>query len=175
MPTNTCSEQTLPTNTCSEHIAGGALVEPPKDEKPKEVPGTSTIASYEVVDYTKDVEFPVYKPRISRSGISKFEYDGAITTLAEYIDNIPSIRDYIDEEMNKTININSLINPSEFAYLLVKHHKLDCLIIRYGGLEKVSLSALEINPIWIRQIDELFTTKNASMKKELYDPIADKD
>lgn len=154
-----------------DHVEGGSTVEEPV----KDVPGTSTIASYEVVDYTKDASFPVYKPRISRSEISKFEYDGAITTLAEYIDNIPSIRDYIDEEMNATININSLINPSEFAYLLVKHHKLDCIIIRYGGREKVSLSTLGVNPIWTRQIDEFFTTKNKSMKKELYDPIADKD
>ena len=166
-------QQVLYGGKTAEPTANDAKPEP--TPSPKDVPGTSTIASYEVVDYTKDSSFPIYKPRISRKTMSKFEFDGAITTLAEYIDNIPSIRDYIDGDINDSININSLINPAEFTYRLVMNHKLDCIIVRYNGLEKVSFSELKINPIWIRQIDEHFATKNASMKKELYDAIADKD
>lgn len=122
---------------------------------------------YIPVDYTVDESIPLYYPKYTRQIMSDKEFEGAITSLAMYYENLPSIGNYIDD----SIDVNVLLNPSEIAYKLVKAGKLDCIIVRNHGAEPVSFSVLKQNPVWSRQADEYFNGKFESMKKELYDPI----
>ena len=118
----------------------------------------------EVVDMVANPEthMEIYKPVITRPIMSKFEYVGAITSLALYLRGLKSIAKYIE-----IVDCNSLINPSELAFHLLDQGKMNILIIRNRN-EKVSFSELHINQLWREEIIEYFKNKNASMENEFY-------
>lgn len=113
-------------------------------------------------DYHVEIHYPVY----TRPVLSKFEYEGVITTLAEYLENIDSISKY-----TLAANVNSLINTAELAYQLLKQGKMDCTIIRNEGLEKVSFSVLKRNKQWDELIENYFKTKSESLEEEFYSKL----
>ena len=128
--------------------------------------GNTTATKYEVIDEIANNNSPTiekHKPIYTRPIISKYEYVGAITTLAEYLESLDTVEKYTD-----AIEVDTLINPSELAFRLIKCGKMDCNIIRNGGMEKVTLSELARNPLWDDVIEEYFQTKTSSMAEELY-------
>jgi hypothetical protein len=92
--------------------------------------------------------------------MSVFEYVGAITKLAKYINSMKQLPDF-----NEEIEIKNMINPSEVAYILLKNGVYDPIFDR--GYEKVSFSELDVNPIWAKTIESYFESQHESLAKEL--------
>lgn len=108
-----------------------------------------------------------YEAIITRPILSKFEYVGCITSLANYLKSLKSINRYTE-----AIDCGLLVNPSELAFRLLDQGKMDVIIIR-NRIEKVTFSKLYKNPLWREEIINYFDEKNKSMKKEFYDPICE--
>lgn len=112
------------------------------------------------LDEGENVKIRTYKPKITRKNMSIFEYVGAITKLARFINNAKRLPDYTDD-----IEIYNVINPSEVAYRLLKSGAYDPIFDR--GYEKVSFSQLGINPIWEKTIESYFESQHESLIREL--------
>ena len=112
-------------------------------------------------------EVQVFYPVYTRPILSRFEYEGAITELANYLNSKDSV--------GQDCEINTLINPAELAFRLIQQKKFDVTIVRNKGAEKVTFSVLKRNPLWDQRVEEYFKIKNASLKEELYDSIKKAD
>lgn len=123
---------------------------------------TSETTKFEVVDSEEPV-VQKYYPVYTRPILSRFEYEGAITELANYLTTCESIGQNCDSY--------TLINPAELAFRLIQQGKYDVTIIRNKGMEKVTFSVLKRNPLWDKRVEEYFRIKNESLKNELYDKI----
>lgn len=123
---------------------------------------------------TSDTEFVVtegemetYEPKLTRDIMSKFEFVGAITTLAIYLKNKKSLEQYTDIS-----DIFRLTNTAELAFRILQNKKMDIIIKRNHGSELVSFSKLRYNTQWETDLDEYFKNWNASVYEELYKPLA---
>lgn len=140
-------------------MTGGASTDSIKDAEKAPV--------QEPVEQIQKCEMEVYVPKYTRPIASKFEYAGALTSLAKYLETLSSLSKYVD-----AAEINDLPNTAYLAYMLFEKGKMDCILERNNGVEKVSLSKLYINEIWKRQIEEYFKSKRQSMEKELFEQIS---
>ena len=104
------------------------------------------------------------KPIKTRRFMSKFEFAGAITKLAQYLDTLSSLDQYVD-----AVEINGFINNSELAYKLLMNHVFDIIIDR-EGYEQVSFSELKINPAWCTSLENYFKRNYESLCKNCYEP-----
>ena len=114
-----------------------------------------------------DTHMEIYTAVTTRPEMSKFEYVGCITALAQYLKGLKSIAKYID-----IVNCNSLINPCELAFHLLDQGKMNVIIIR-NRCEKVSFSTLRVDELLRQEIVDHFEKKNASMEEEFYKVLAD--
>lgn len=140
-----------------EVIEGGKTDNEPKSE-----------TKFEVIDNISQPKMEIFKPVYTRPILSKNEYVGALTTMAKYIDDLDSLEDYIEDG----IEIHNLGNSAAIVFSLFKAGKLDCLIIRNHGREKITMSQLKINPRWIEQLDKYFKKWKKSVDKELFQQIS---
>lgn len=120
-------------------------------------------ANFEASENTMQKYYPIY----TRPILSENEYVGAMTTMAKFIADQKSIARFVDDT-----EVMRLLNPAELVLHLVKSGKIDCIIIRNHGQEKVSFSVLKRNPIFEQTMIDYYKKKNESMKAEFYDPIS---
>lgn len=113
------------------------------------------------------VEMKVYEPKLTRDIMSKYEFVGALTTLAIYLKNKKSLEQYTDVS-----DIFRITNTAELAFRILQNKKMDITIKRNHGSELVSFSKLRYNPQWVDDLEEYFTKWNASVNEELYKPLA---
>ena len=111
---------------------------------------------------TTNVEIEKYHALKTRPLLQKYEFDGAITQLAQYCENLRSVGQFADVS-----EINNFTNPAELAYHLYKAGKVDVIIIRNGG-EKVSMSTLRIDPFLEKYIDDYFKLVHDARDKEFF-------
>ena len=123
----------------------------------------------EIIDKVADssTHMEIYKPKFTRNIMSKFEYVGAITSLAIYLKGLKSISKYVE-----VIDCSTLVNPCELAFYLLEQGKMSVLFIR-NRTEKVSYSELYINKAWREEVLKYFHSKNESINKELYKPLSE--
>lgn len=112
-------------------------------------------------------EMKVYEPKLTRDIMSKYEFVGAITTLAIHLKNKKSLEQYTDVS-----DIFRLTNTAELAFRILQTKKMDITIKRNHGTELVSFSKLRYNPQWLADIEEYFERWNASVNEELYKPLS---
>lgn len=105
------------------------------------------------------------KPVKTRKNMSKYEFAATITKLANYLDTLDSLEQYVDEA-----NINEFVNNSELAYHLLMEGKFDAIINRLS-YEEVNFSQLKINPLWISLLDNYYKRNRESLKANCYDPF----
>ena len=129
----------------------------------------STKVEAEVVDTIQNpsTKMEIYRPIVTRPIMSKFEYVGAITSLALYLKGLKSIAKYAD-----IVDCSALVNPSELAFHLLDQGKMNVILIRNRS-EKVSFSELYVNQLWRQEILDYFKTKNQSMEQEFYKPLSE--
>ena len=106
-----------------------------------------------------------FEAKVTRPILSKFEYVGCITSLANYLKNLKSISKYTE-----AVDCCILVNPSELAFRLLDQGKMDVVIIRNRN-ERVTFSKLHQNPLWREEVNNFFIEKNKSMEREFYKPI----
>lgn len=106
-------------------------------------------------------QMPIYKPRITRPTMSKFEFVRICTAVAKLLYSLPDLSKYIN-----TTEVNNLINPSEVAFLLVINGKINAIFDRLG-YEKVTMSELRINPIWIETCKNYFNHRHQTEQHEI--------
>lgn len=111
-----------------------------------------------------DETVQVYKPIITRPTMSKYEFVRICTAAAKYLYALPDLSAYI-----KTPEVNDLINPAELAFLLILNGKLNATLERLG-YEKVTMSELRINPIWIDIVKHYFNQRHESEHREILIP-----
>ena len=99
--------------------------------------------------------------------MSKFEFVGALTTLALYLKTKTSLEQYTDVG-----DIFRLPNTAEIAFQIIKNGKMNVTIKRNHGAELVSFSKLQYNPQWMKDAEEYFAEWNASVNEELYKPLS---
>lgn len=139
-------------------IYGGSKDEDIDDESA--LPVTEVTKVYDSSDETVEV----YKPKITRPTMSKFEFVRVCTAAAKYLYALPDLSAYI-----KTPEVNDLINPAELAFLLVTSGKLNATLDRLG-YERVTMSELRINPIWIDIVRNYFNQRHESEHNEILIP-----
>ena len=139
------------------------------DEELKKMPNEEFLNNIEMVspDSVVVTKIKQLKPVISRPNMSKYEFAGTITKLALYLETLPSLGDYIDE-----VQINGFINASELAYKLLRSNKFDAYLNRLG-YEVVSYSALRINPLWFKLMDNYYARSHAALEAQCYSQIYD--
>lgn len=108
-----------------------------------------------------------HSPIYTRNVCSIYEFVLILTTLAKSLNDSSEISKYID-----LVNVNSIINPAELAFILIKEKKVTATLIRnYHGKgtgEMVSLDKLIVNPEWIERIEDYYSSKRDLMYDELY-------
>lgn len=114
-----------------------------------------------------DSKIETFEAKVTRPILSKFEYVGCITSLANYLKNLKSIAKYTE-----AVDCCILVNPSELAFRLLDQGKMDVVIIRNRS-ERVTFSKLHQNPLWREEVNNFFITKNKSMEIEFYNPISE--
>jgi hypothetical protein len=102
----------------------------------------------------------IYKPKITRSIMSIYEFVGTITKLADYLYHLDDLSNIIENE-----NIDSYINHLELAWKLLKNKKYNATLNRY--VENVSFSELDINPRWIEVIEHNFELHNNAFEEDV--------
>lgn len=110
---------------------------------------------------SSDVTIEHHKPRITRPIMSKFEFVRVCTAAAKYLYALPDLSQYIT-----TPEVNDLINPAELAFLLIINGKLNATFDRLG-YEKVTMSELKINPVWIDMVKHYFDFRHNSEHNEI--------
>jgi hypothetical protein len=118
---------------------------------------TTSIVSKEDNSYSKMKD---YKPILTTSTISIFEYVRVVTCLAEALFEMKSICKYVED-----LEINYVINPCELAFKLLEENKFDAVIDR--KCEKVLYSNLKVNQKWKDLIIEYYENHHKAMDKEL--------
>ena len=129
-------------------------------DEPSSEPRTEVTKVYD----TGDSNVETYKPHITRPTMSKFEFVRVCTAAAKYLYSLPDLSAYI-----KTPEVNDLINPAELAFLLITSGKLNATLDRLG-YEKVTMSELRINPIWIDIVKNYFNRRHKAEHRELLVP-----
>ena len=114
-----------------------------------------------------DSPIETFEAKVTRPILSKFEYVGCITSLANYLKNLKSISKYTE-----AVDCCILVNPSELAFRLLDQGKMDVVIIRNRN-ERVTFSKLHQNPLWREEVNNFFIEKNKSMETEFYKPISE--
>lgn len=114
-----------------------------------------------------DSRIETFEAKVTRPILSKFEYVGCITSLANYLKNLKSISKYTE-----AVDCCILVNPSELAFRLLDQGKMDVVIIRNRS-ERVTFSKLHQNPLWREEVNNFFISKNKSMETEFYNPISE--
>lgn len=114
-----------------------------------------------------DSHIETFEAKVTRPILSKFEYVGCITSLANYLKNLKSISKYTE-----AVDCCILVNPSELAFRLLDQGKMDVVIIRNRN-ERVTFSKLHQNPLWREEVNNFFIEKNKSMETEFYKPISE--
>lgn len=112
-------------------------------------------------------QIETFEAKVTRPILSKFEYVGCITSLANYLKNLKSISKYTE-----AVDCCILVNPSELAFRLLDQGKMDVVIIRNRN-ERVTFSKLHQNPLWREEVNNFFIEKNKSMETEFYKPISE--
>lgn len=105
-------------------------------------------------------EIDIYKPKLTRDIMSVYEYAGTITKLAKYLNGLPSLEKYVSD-----VEIHQLINPAELAFNLLNEGKFDAILDR--GYERVSFSALKINPRWKATVSNYFKAQHDAITNEI--------
>lgn len=118
-------------------------------------------------DLNKNSKIETFEAKVTRPILSKFEYVGCITSLANYLKNLKSISKYTE-----AVDCCILVNPSELAFRLLDQGKMDVVIIRNRS-ERVTFSKLHQNPLWREEVNNFFISKNKSMETEFYNPISE--
>ena len=90
-----------------------------------------------------DSRIETFEAKVTRPILSKFEYVGCITSLANYLKNLKSISKYTE-----AVDCCILVNPSELAFRLLDQGKMDVVIIRNRN-ERVTFSKLHQNPLYV--------------------------
>lgn len=139
----------------AESMMGGAT-----DSEDESAPVTHVTKVYD----TGDTSVETFKPKITRPTMSKFEFVRVCTAAAKYLYALPDLSAYI-----KTPEINDLINPAELAFLLVTSGKLNATLDRLG-YERVTMSELRINPIWIDIVRNYFNQRHEAEHAEILVP-----
>lgn len=140
----------------SEIDAFAKLIYGGSDEKSVE-----TTKVDEVYDSDDTNTVPIYKPQITRPTMSKFEFVRVCTAAAKYLYSIPDLSKYVS-----ATEINDIINPAELAFILIINGKLNATLDRLG-YEKVTMSELKINPIWIDILKNYFNHRHQQEHKEI--------
>lgn len=122
-------------------------------------------SNHEIIDPIATGRMETYKPVVTR-GMSKFEYVGAMTSLARYLKGLKSIAKYVD-----VVDCSTLVNPCELAFYLLDKGKMNVLFIR-NRCEKVTFSELTYNKLWRDEVIDYFKKKNESMNEEFYGPLS---
>lgn len=120
---------------------------------------TTTVEN--IYDPITDTNMQVYKPKITRPTMSKYEFVRVCTAAAKYLYTLPDLSKYI-----KATEVNDLINPAELAFLLVINGKLNATLDRLG-YEKVTLSELKINPVWVDIVKSYFNHRHECEHREI--------
>lgn len=139
----------------AESMMGGA-----SDNEDTTAPVTHVTQVYD----SADTSVQVYKPKITRPTMSKFEFVRVCTAAAKYLYALPDLSAYI-----KTPEVNDLINPAELAFLLITSGKLNATLDRLG-YERVTMSELRINPIWIQIVRNYFNQRHEAEHAEVLVP-----
>lgn len=121
-----------------------------------------------VTIHPKDQTVEIYKPKLTRNTLSIYEFVRVITAVAKHLSSIRDISAYISD--SNDIEINSIINPAELAFKLVKEGKINATLERLG-YEKVTFSELKINPLWINTLEDYFATRRDAEVNELLRPL----
>lgn len=150
----------LELNSFENSILNNSSETSPKDKSDNEAKPLN-ISIYEETDNSIEV----FKPKITRPTMSKYEFVRTITAAAKYIYSLTNIDKYIED-----IEIKSIINPSELAFKLLLSGKINATIDRLG-YEKVTFSELKINHIWIETIETYFKNRATSEMEEIYKPF----
>lgn len=111
-----------------------------------------------------DSSVEIFKPKITRPTMSKFEFVRVCTAAAKYLYSLHDLSQYI-----KPTEVNDLINPAELAFLLIVNGKLNATLDRLG-YEKVTLSELKINPIWVNIVRNYFNRRHEAEHREILVP-----
>ena len=109
-------------------------------------------------------KIPKLKPVKTRKNMSKFEFAGVITKLANYLSTLDSLDKYVEE-----VSIPEFINNSELAYKLLLNGTFNAVIDRLG-YEQVTFSELKINPLWIKTLDNYYERNREALYNNLYKP-----
>lgn len=130
-------------------------------------PDSTSLKDFQVADPDVEIVMQTYEPITTRPIMSKFEFVGALTTLALYLKSKTSLEQYTDVG-----DIFRLPNTAEIAFQIIKNKKMDVIIKRNHGAELVSFSKLQYNPQWMKDVEEYFVEWNASVDEELYKPLS---
>lgn len=114
--------------------------------------------------YPSSSRIETFKPMITRPTMSKFEFVRVCTAAAKFLYSIPDLSEYV-----KPTEINDIINPAELAFLLIINGKLNATLDRLG-YEKVTMSELKINPIWIDIVKNYFNKRHENEHREILIP-----
>ena len=105
------------------------------------------------------------KPKITRPKLSRYEYAGIITTVAEYITSLKDLDKFIEEPQ-----VNNIIDPCRLAFELLRNGKIDIQMDR-GGYETVLFSQCEKDESIENEIERYLTSLEESRKKNLINRI----
>lgn len=139
-------------------LTGGAIKKDSKQATEKKYNDMSIEEAVELIhklqqdeiDNMRDGKQEFGVPKVSLPKLSKYEFAGIITSIANYLTTRSTLYPLVSEDCV----VKGLINPSAVAYEAIKKGRIDVIIDR--GYERVLLSKMKINPIWEKDLENFF-------------------